>query len=103
MKETRLNKLIMVLASLLVVASPALALVTQAAPQPGEIALIIRSPWADPISTIIENSGTQAVVPVEAPIGTLVILGNANSVERLYENGALLVVHGERILEICRQ
>ena len=102
MKEPRLNKLIMILATLLVMVSPALALVSQGAPRPGDVALIIRSPWSDPIDTIIANSGMQTIVPVEAPIGTLVVLGSVHSVTQLYENGAWLVVNGERILEICR-
>lgn len=95
------NIALMVAAIFAVLVSPVLSLIALGAPDVGEIALVISPPWGPSSHQIAEKAGVQEVAPERAPLGVLVSVDRADAVGRLYENGAWLVVDGNRILELC--
>ena len=100
MKVSVPDAALMVFISAIVICSPILPLFMQARPQVGDIALVVASPWGDPV-WIAKKAGVQEVAPERAPLGVLVALESPESVSQLYAYGAWLVIDGERILEIC--
>ncbi|MEP2717804.1 hypothetical protein [Pseudophaeobacter sp.] len=91
---------LMVAASVIVICSPVLPLFLQARPQVGDVALVLAAPWGN-AARIAEQAEVQEVAPERAPLGVLVTLESSQSVDRLYSNGAWLVVDGKRVLELC--
>jgi predicted naringenin-chalcone synthase len=88
-------------AAALVVCAPVLTLVAQQAPQPGETALVITAPWGPGAAEIVTAAQTPRISPVDPPLGALVALGDDQSVQRLYDEGAWLVARGDLLLELC--
>lgn len=95
------NRLFVMAAALIIVCSPVLTLSIQSQPQSGEVALVIAAPWGTEAAQIAAMAGVQEVAPERAPLGALVMLDTAHSLDRLYEHGALLVINGEKVLELC--
>ena len=95
------NAFLILAAAAAVLCSPALVLVAQGRPPAGEVALVIASPWGKSAAEIAAFSGMQEVAPERAPMGALVMLKSPRSVDRLYSQGAWLVVNGRRVLELC--
>lgn len=93
--------LVIIFATLMAVGSPFLALVVQAPPKVGEVVLVVASPFSTPIEQVLQSSAMLDVLPDRAPVGAFVYLDSQQSYERLFENGALFVVSGERILALC--
>jgi hypothetical protein len=100
MKADLPNAALVVVAMAIVICSPILALVTQAQPKVGGIALVVASPWRD-AAQIAGNAGLQEVAPERAPLGVLVALESPQHITQLYAHGAWLVIDGERVLELC--
>ncbi|MVO16266.1 hypothetical protein [Parasedimentitalea huanghaiensis] len=95
------NAILITAAAALVISSPILALLSQGRPQAGDIALVIAAPWGGNAAQIAAQAGLQEIAPARAPLGILVALDNAQSVDRLYSNGAWLVIDGKKVLELC--
>lgn len=95
------NHFLLTAAAIAVMCSPALILLIQETPQAGEAALVIAPPWGASAAEIAAMSGVQEIAPERAPMGVLVMLENAQSVERLYSQGAWLVADGRKVLELC--
>lgn len=100
MKITAPDAALVVALMAIVICSPILPLVLQPAPQTGDVALVLASPWGD-AAWIADKAGLQEVAPERAPLGVLVALENPQSITRLYDHGAWLVIDGERVLELC--
>ena len=95
------NVTFIIVAVILVVGSPVLMLLSQGSPQVGDVALVISAPWGPDTALIAARSGVKEVAPERAPLGVLVALDSAQSVDRLYSNGAWLVINGKKVLELC--
>lgn len=95
------NVTLIIAAVIIVMSSPILMLLSQARPQAGQVALVISAPWGPDTAWIAEKAGVQEIAPERAPLGILVELDSAHSVDRLYENGAWLVINGKKVLELC--
>lgn len=95
------NVTLFIAAAVIVMSSPILMLFSQGKPQAGEVALVISTPWGPDAARIAEKAGLQEVAPERAPLGVLVALDSAQSVDRLYSNGAWLVINGKKVLELC--
>ena len=95
------NTVIIVSAMMAVVFSPVLAIVGQGRPDIGDVALVLVLPWDSPAHLVANAAGTVEVTPERAPIGALVSLEDEGSLDRLYANGARLVVKGQKVLELC--
>ena len=95
------NVTFIIAAVFFVVASPILSLLFQDKPQAGEVALVISAPWGPDTARIAELSGVQEISPERAPLGVLVTLENTQSIDRLYSNGAWLVIDGKKVMELC--
>ena len=89
------------LTTLIVTASPVLALVALNRPQTGDLALVVASPFGASLTQILAGSGTPDAYPGRAPIGAFVVLANAQTMTLLKEAGAVLVLPGKEILELC--
>lgn len=81
--------------------APALALVAQEKPEVGEVALVLAKPWRGTADEIVALSDASEVSPVQPPLGVFVKLETEDTVEQLYQNGAWVVVNGEKVLELC--
>lgn len=95
------NVTIIIAAVILVVASPILTLLFQSKPQVGEVALVISAPWGPDTAQIAELSDVQEITPERAPLGAFVTVEDTQSIDRLYSNGAWLVINGKKVLELC--
>lgn len=95
------NFLIIAAGALTVMCSPVLALLADGPPQPGSVALVISAPWGPHSGGIAARAGLQEVSPEQAPMGAFVMLKNSSSVDRLYSQGAWLVIDGRKVLELC--
>ncbi|MFY0312151.1 hypothetical protein ACFMBG_19905 [Leisingera sp. D0M16] len=95
------NVFLILAAAAIVLCSPALMLVAEGRPLAGEVALVIAPPWGKSAAEIAASSEVQEVTPERAPMGALVLLESPRSVDRLYSQGAWLVVNGRKILELC--
>ena len=89
------------LTTLIVTASPVLALVTLDRPQAGDLALVVGSPFGASLAQILANSETTDAYPGRAPFGVFVVLENAQTASSLKEAGAVLVLSGKEILALC--
>lgn len=85
----------------IVVASPVLALISQDKPDVGDVALVIASPFGEPIAQILKHAHMKDAHPNRAPIGAFVILDTSQSYDSLIQHGALFVLRGEEILKLC--
>ncbi len=95
------NVTLFIAAAVIVISSPILTLLSDGRPQVGEVALVISAPWGPDAARIAEKAGVQEVAPERAPLGVLVALDSAQSVDRLYDSGAWLVINGRKVLELC--
>ncbi|TLP66985.1 hypothetical protein FEE96_06440 [Parasedimentitalea maritima] len=95
------NAILITAATALVISAPILTLFSQGRPQAGDIALVIAAPWGGNAARIAAQAGVQEIAPERAPLGILVALDSAQSVDRLYSNGAWLVIDGKKVLELC--
>lgn len=95
------NLFIVFSSALVVLLSPLLPLYASDGATPGEPALIIARPWGPKAEEIAERAGVPELPPERAMMGTIVIPESAQSIVRLYENGAWFVVGGERVLALC--
>ena len=86
--------------TVIVVCSPVLTLLSIPRPQAGDIALVIAAPWEN-AAGIADRADVREVAPERAPLGVLVALEGPHSVDRLYSQGAWLVIDGKRVLELC--
>lgn len=100
MEHTLHNSALIVVAIVLVGLSPLLSLFTWAPPQAGDVALVVAPPWDD-ATAIVTKAELREVSPERAPLGTLVALENAQSINRLYASGAWLVIDGKKVIELC--
>lgn len=94
------NLVLFLVSGALVISSPVLVLLSDRA-QPGEVALVVSLPWTRAAADVVDNAGLRQIAPERAPLGVLVSLADAGSIDRLYENGAWQVVDGRKILELC--
>lgn len=95
------NVTLIIAAGVIVMISPILMLTSQGRPQAGQVALVISAPWGPTAAQIAEKAGVQEIAPERAPLGVLVALDSDQSVDRLYSNGAWLVINGKEVLELC--
>ncbi|WIY24585.1 hypothetical protein [Parasedimentitalea psychrophila] len=95
------NVTLIIAAGVIVMISPILMLTSQGRPKAGQVALVISAPWGPNAAQIAEKSGVQEIAPERAPLGVLVALDSDQSVDRLYSNGAWLVINGKEVLELC--
>lgn len=95
------NALLVFAAVTIVICSPALMLFGQGRPQQGDVALVISAPWGAGAANIAAMAGVPEVTPEYAPMGVLVMLETRQSVDRLYDHGAWLVISGRKVLQLC--
>ncbi|KIC09572.1 hypothetical protein RA19_14690 [Leisingera sp. ANG-M1] len=95
------NVLLILAAAAAVLCSPVLMLIAQPPPQAGEVALVIASPWGKSAAEVAAQAGVQEIAPERAPMGALVLLETPHSLDRLYRQGAWIVVDGRKVLELC--
>ncbi len=93
--------LFFVVTTMIVTASPVLALFSDGQPKVGELALVVASPLGPSIAQILMTSGAQEAYPGRAPIGAFVVLEDASSITSLKNAGAVLVLSGKRISALC--
>jgi len=93
------NVVLCLIAGALVISSPVLML--SGRPQPDGIALVISLPWGRDAARVVDDAGLQQATLQRAPMGVLAALTDTKSIDRLYENGAWMVVDGRNILELC--
>ena len=93
--------LFVVFATLTVLTSPLLAIAAQGPPAMYGVALVVASPAGQSIGDILKASDMTDAFPGRAPIGAFVVLEDADSLQRLRENGAWFVIDGKRILAFC--
>ena len=93
------NLVLCLIAGALVIGCPVLLLSSR--PQPDGIVLVISLPWGRDAARVVDDAGLQQAAPQRAPMGVLAALTDTKSIDRLYENGAWLVVDGRNILELC--
>lgn len=88
--------------SVLTVSLPILSLTAQAAPAPGQIALVVAAPWGPTPQQIIARAPIVEVSPTRAPLGALVMITSEADIANLYAQGALFVLNGEQIFAFCQ-
>ena len=87
----------MCLAFATVVFSPVLVLVAQGQPQVGGVALVIPGPGGIDMGQM----NLSEIGPVRAPVGFFVEIETDDNIAALYESGALLVIDGKKVLQLC--
>ena len=95
------NFFLFLAAAAAVVCAPAFVLLAQTPPEAGEIALVVGAPWGPAAADVAARAGVQEIAPDRAPLGVLVQLDNPQSTDRLYRQGAWLVLNGRKVLELC--
>ncbi|MEL7390480.1 MAG: hypothetical protein AAFN76_11940 [Pseudomonadota bacterium] len=91
----------LIFAMVVVLASPAVALIVQEKPGGGDVALVVASPWGQDIAALLNGAGMPAIYPQRAPLGAFVVLASDDSVELLMAHGAWMVLRGDRLLDLC--
>ncbi|WP_215264170.1 hypothetical protein [Epibacterium ulvae] len=78
----------------------ALSLVMQEKPAVGEVALVLSKSNLRAAHEIAELTNAPEVSSVKPPLSAFVKLESSEVIERLFDNGALVVVNGEKVLEL---
>ncbi len=91
----------MIFAVMFTALSPAIALVLQEKPAVGEVALVLSKPWRGTAGEIAVRANAPEVSPVQPPLGVFVKLDSSETIDRLFDSGAWVVVNGEKVLELC--
>lgn len=69
----------------------------------GDLVLVIPSPWGPASPDIIQRAGLGELLPERPPLGSFTQLENDTDFARLKQNGAWLVLDGQRFAELCGQ
>ncbi|MEL0438570.1 hypothetical protein [Phycobacter sp. K97] len=83
--------------------SPLLALAAHQGVREGQPVLVIAAPWSAGAAEVIVRSGLEEISPERAPFGALTVLGDVADAGRLKQNGALFVIDGKMIAQICAE
>ncbi len=67
----------------------------------GDIALVVSGLASSP-EAIITKAGLDLIGPETAPFGAFTQINTQNDIGALREAGALLVLNGQKVLELCR-
>lgn len=96
------NVVFQAVAILAVMAIPLLGLAASAVPlQQGDIALVVGGINLTP-EVIISKAGLDLIGPETAPFGAFTQINSLDDINELRAAGALLVLNGQKVLELCR-
>lgn len=91
------------LAFLTMVLAPVLVLFGSNSLRAGEPVLVVTAPWGPSAAVIVSRTGLFEISPESAPFGALTVLSDLGDVRRLKENGALFVLDGKTVAQLCGQ
>lgn len=94
------NLTVQIGAFLLVLSSPLLHLGVTSFQEPDGIALVVGG-LDGHAAQIIASAGLSEVGPTRAPLGAFAIIEHPSDVEKLRQAGAVFVLDGKKVLELC--
>lgn len=69
--------------------------------QSGDPVLVVSSPWGAEAVDVINRTGLHEISPERAPFGALTEIVAPEDVQRLKQNGALFVIGGSKVAQLC--